>query len=95
MQHRLSQKGDLSNPNLTIFHLENSLGCESAGFQLGQLKFLCLPKNVRTPYSQALLGIVFMFVFSSRSCGILSSHNCMKYKNNNMYNKTFKGDNIA
>ena len=36
-----------------------------------------------------------MFVYSCRSYGILSSHNCMNYKNNNMYNKTFKDENLA
>ena len=36
-----------------------------------------------------------MFVYSCRSYDILSSHNCMNYKKNNMYNKTFKGENFA
>ena len=61
MHHRLSQKRDFGNSTFSIFHLEISSGCESAGFQLGVLglqKFLWLVKKARTPkysYLQALL----------------------------------------
>ena len=63
MHHKLLQKGNLGNLNFPILHLEISLESESVGFKLfiralGLLKFLWLPKNVRTPkysYLQALL----------------------------------------